>query len=234
MTDDVNDDVNDAEAPASLDDERPLRARFVCLDESASPPLGVVVYEAKDPGAAVDAAIKSGAPAPYGAVLWDSAVALAARLWQVDLHGRRFLELGAGCGLVGLVAALGGARVLCTDVDEHTLIAVRRGATDAGVVVDTAPFDLCGAEALPDVAGAVATDVVLADVLYEPGLAAAAARRCRQALALGARVWVGDPDRVPRKDFIRLLNDAGIDATFDGNVCVLEPTTTMTEPEPAS
>jgi len=211
-------------------DARPLRARFVCLDATTSPPLGVVVYEAKDPGAAVDDAIKSGAPAPYGAVLWDSAIALARLFWAMDLRGRRVLELGAGCGLVGLVGATRGAQVLCTDVDVHTLRAVARAATDANVTVDVATFDLMGPDVLPDVGGDVATDVVLADVLYEPALAAAAARRCRQALALGARVWVGDPERVPRKDFIRLLAEDGIDARFgevggaDGVVCVLEPT----------
>lgn len=202
---------------------RLLRARFVALDETPSPPEGVVVYEAKDPGAAVDEAIASGEPAPYGAVLWDSAVELARRLHRADLQGRRVLELGCGCGLVGIVAARGGARVHCTDVDPHTLVAVARAAADNSVDVVTSLFDMCGNAPLPDVDGAAATDVILADVLYEPGLATAAARRAREALSLGARVFVGDPERAGRDTFIRLLRDANVDVGFDGMVCVLVP-----------
>jgi predicted nicotinamide N-methyase len=209
--------------PTSPPRTRLLRARFVALDEAPSPPEGVVVYEAKDPGAAVDEAIASGAPAPYGAVLWDSAVELARRLHRADLVGRRVLELGCGCGLVGVVCARRGARVLCTDVDPHTLVAVARAAADSAVVVETALFDLCGAEPLPAVDGEGATDVILADVLYEPRLAAAAARRTLEALAHGARVFVGDPERAGRDTFIRLVKDAGVDVVFDGMVCVLVP-----------
>jgi len=213
-------------------DERPLRPRFVALDPSVEPVAGVVVYEAKDPGKAVDDAIKSGGPAPYGAVLWDSATDVARALFRHDLAGRRVLELGCGCGLVGVVCAVRGARVLCTDVDLHTLTATRRAALDAGVVVDVAAFDMIGADPLPLVDGEVATDVVIADVLYEPRLAAAAARRTLEALSSGARVIIGDPDRAGRRDFMRLIKDAGHDVGFDaalgldvatGTICVVEP-----------
>ena len=213
-------------------DARPLRARFVTLDAAVDPVAGVVVYEAKDPGKAVDDAIKSGGPAPYGAVLWDSATDVARALFRHDLTGRRVLELGCGCGLVGVVCAVRGARVLCTDVDPHTLTATARAAVDAGVVVAVAEFDMMGAEPLPLVDGEVATDVIIADVLYEPRLAAAAARRTIEAVRLGARVIVGDPDRAGRSDFLRLIKDAGHDVDFSaalgldtatGTICVVEP-----------
>lgn len=51
-----------------------------------------------------------------------------------------------------------------------------------------------------------------------------AARRALEALALGARVFVGDPERAGRDTFIRLVKDAGVDVAFDGMVCVLVPT----------
>jgi predicted nicotinamide N-methyase len=210
---------------------RPLRPRFVALDERCTPVAGVVVFEAKDPGKAVDDAIKTGGPAPYGAVLWDSATDVARGLFSVELSGRRVLELGCGCGLVGVVCAIRGARVLCTDVDVHTLTATQRAATEANVVVDVALFDMTGAEPLPLIDGQPVTDVVIADVLYEPGLAASAARRTLEALALGARVIVGDPERAGRRDFLRLLTEAGhvVDFNADlgrgvfGTVCVVEP-----------
>jgi 2-polyprenyl-3-methyl-5-hydroxy-6-metoxy-1,4-benzoquinol methylase len=59
---------------------------------------------------------------PYWAELWPSAVALAHYVAQrLDLAGRRVLELGCGLGLVGIVAALQGAQVLCTDYEPAAL-----------------------------------------------------------------------------------------------------------------
>src|SRR5437868_1038756 len=42
---------------------------------------------------------------PYGIVLWPAAIALAHELASRDLAGKRILELGAGTGLPGIVAA---------------------------------------------------------------------------------------------------------------------------------
>ena len=203
--------------------ERLLRPRFVPLDETRHPPDGVVVYEAQDPGRAVDEAIAAGTPAPYGAVLWDSAVALAQQLVHQPWLGRRVLELGCGCGLVGLDCARQGAQVLCTDVDPQTLRAVAMGADELGVVVETALFDFTGDEPLPLVAGEVATDVVLADVLYEDHLAVAAAATTVRALGMGARVFIGDPERAGRATLVKRLREACIDVVFVGAVAVIEP-----------
>ena len=194
---------------------RELRPRHVAVAG-----LGLTVFEARDPGRAVDDAIARKAPAPYGAVLWDAAVDVAAALAGRDLRGRTVLELGCGCGLCGIVAALRGADVCCTDVDDDVFPAVARAAAEAGVAdrVRTARFDLCGADPLPP-----ADIVVLADVLYEPLLAGAAARRTLAALARGSDVVVGDPDRAGRHDFLRLLHEAGIAARFAGRVAWLTP-----------
>jgi predicted nicotinamide N-methyase len=66
---------------------------------------------------------------PYWAELWPSAVALAHYTTQhLHLAGRRVLELGCGLGLVGVVAALHGARVLCTDYEPDALTFARHNA----------------------------------------------------------------------------------------------------------
>ncbi|XP_056157008.1 protein N-lysine methyltransferase METTL21A [Lampris incognitus] len=51
------------------------------------------------------------------AVVWDAAVVMCMylELGQVELKGKVAIELGAGTGLVGIVAALLGARVTITD-----------------------------------------------------------------------------------------------------------------------
>lgn len=66
---------------------------------------------------------------PYWAELWPSAVALARYSGQyLHLAGQRVLELGCGLGLVGVAAALQGARVLCTDYEREALAFARCNA----------------------------------------------------------------------------------------------------------
>ncbi|XP_059209285.1 uncharacterized protein LOC131988218 [Centropristis striata] len=58
----------------------------------------------------------------YGAVMWPAALALCSFLdnnrQQVNLQGKEVLELGAGTGLVTIVASLLGASVTATDLPE--------------------------------------------------------------------------------------------------------------------
>jgi predicted nicotinamide N-methyase len=66
---------------------------------------------------------------PYWAELWPSSVALARYIvCTTDLTERRVLELGCGLGLVGVVAAMHGARVLCTDYEGEALAFARHNA----------------------------------------------------------------------------------------------------------
>jgi methyltransferase-like protein 23 len=60
---------------------------------------------------------------PYGVMLWPASIALTHDvLGRADqLPGKRVLELGAGTGMPGLVAASLGARVLQIDRDELAL-----------------------------------------------------------------------------------------------------------------
>nr|XP_046238501.1 protein N-lysine methyltransferase METTL21A [Scatophagus argus] len=53
------------------------------------------------------------------AVVWDAAVVMCMylELGKLELKGKEAIELGAGTGLVGIVAALLGARVTITDRD---------------------------------------------------------------------------------------------------------------------
>ena len=67
--------------------------------------------------------MESGGLGHVGEELWDAALILSAFLCDEEARrpgscvgGKRILELGAGCGLLGLAAAsLGAEQVLCTD-----------------------------------------------------------------------------------------------------------------------
>ena len=190
----------------------PLKARVV-PDAPGGP---IAVYESADVDADLNAAIASGAPTPYGRVLWDMAPRVAHVVSAMELAGKRVLELGCGTGLVALVAARFGARVLATDVDDAVLDAVARAARDAAVAVDTALFDVRSRAPLP-----AADIVVAADVLYEAPLAASIARRVLEAKARGSVVVLGDPGRVFRDQLARILADAGVDAAFSADGVVV-------------
>jgi predicted nicotinamide N-methyase len=172
--------------------------------------VSIELVEAADVDALIDRAIAEGTHAPYGAVLWTSGVVVAALLAEWPLQGRTLLELGAGTGIVSLVAAKRGARVLATDVDDTSLALVDAAAARQGTPIETRRFDIFSAEPLPQ-----ADVVIAADLLYEEPLAAALARRTIEARARGSDVVVGDPGRTFRARFEADLRAAGIPPLFE-------------------
>ncbi|XP_050916827.1 uncharacterized protein LOC127131995 isoform X2 [Lathyrus oleraceus] len=66
-----------------------------------------------------------GTPGVTGSVMWDSGVMLGKFLeHSVDsgllvLQGKKIVELGSGCGLVGCIAALLGGEVVLTDLPDR-------------------------------------------------------------------------------------------------------------------
>lgn len=72
---------------------------------------------------------------PYGVALWPSAIALAHELVARadEFRGTSVLELGAGTGLPGIVAASLGARVVQTDRQELVMSVCRRNGRRNGV-----------------------------------------------------------------------------------------------------
>ena len=128
---------------------------------------------------------------PYGIVLWPAAIALAHELASRDVSGLRVLELGAGTGLPGMVAAARGARVVQTDRQELVLHLCRMNAerNRAPMIVhriadwtawqDSDRYDL----------------ILGSDILYAPGLHASLRHIFETNLAPGGRVLVSDPFR---------------------------------------
>lgn len=136
---------------------------------------------------------REGARLPYGVALWPAAIALAHELAsRADaLRGARLLELGAGVGLPGIVAATLGARVVQTDRQEVALHVCRRNAernrargaaqrrADWAAWEDAGPYDW----------------IVGADILYAESMHPHLRRIFETALAPGGRVLVADPFR---------------------------------------
>ncbi|OIT22872.1 PREDICTED: protein N-lysine methyltransferase METTL21A [Nicotiana attenuata] len=66
-----------------------------------------------------------GTPGVTGSVMWDSGVVLgkflehAVESGRIHLQGKKVVELGSGCGLVGCIAALLGGQVILTDLPDR-------------------------------------------------------------------------------------------------------------------
>lgn len=149
---------------------------------------------------------------PYGVVLWPAAIALAhdvaSRAGALD--GARVLELGAGTGLPGLVAASLGAVVVQTDRHELALsVGARNRERNGG---RTAEYRLADWTAWDDDAR---YDLILgSDILYgaatHPHLRAIFDRN----LAPGGRVLLSDPFRAPSIALLEAMESAGWSVTL--------------------
>jgi len=132
---------------------------------------------------------------PYGVVLWPAAIALAHELVErADaLPGTRLLELGAGTGLPGIVAATLGARVVQTDRHAMALAVCARNARRngaAGIEHRAADWDAWSDATRYDW-------IVGSDILYAAPAHAALRRILETSLAPGGRVLLADPFRAP-------------------------------------
>ncbi len=144
---------------------------------------------------------------PYWADLWPSAIGLARYLdREVPLHGKRVLELGCGLGLIGVVAARDGARVLCTDYEADALAFARHNALQNGCrhvrfrLVDWRHPALNRRY-----------DAILAsDVIYEARNFGPLAALLQRFLARGGQAFFADPGRPNAVPFFALLRQRGL------------------------
>jgi predicted nicotinamide N-methyase len=144
---------------------------------------------------------------PYGVALWPAAIALAHDIAAraAALRNRRVLELGAGTGLPGIVAASLGAQVTQTDRHELALAVCKRNAERNGVpgiahrLGDWAAWD--DADRYDWIVG---SDLLYAEALH-PDL-----RRIFVAnLAPGGRMLIADPFRQASIQFLETLEAEG-------------------------
>jgi methyltransferase-like protein 23 len=144
---------------------------------------------------------------PYGVALWPSSIALAMELAEraEALRGKTVLELGAGTGLPGLVAASLGAEVVQTDRHALALDMCRRNAERNGITgVDARQVDWA------DWSDERRYDWILgSDILYGLKAHADVRRIFETSLAPGGRALVADPFRATSLRFFEALEADG-------------------------
>lgn len=130
---------------------------------------------------------------PYGVMLWPASIALAHDVLARagDLAGMRVLELGAGTGVPGIVAASLGAHVLQTDRNDVALHVCAMNAERnrvAGVERRLAEWETFSSDTRYDF-------ILGSDVLYVTTMHDRLRAICEDHLAPGGRVLFSDPFR---------------------------------------
>jgi predicted nicotinamide N-methyase len=148
--------------------------------------------------------------APYGVVLWPAAIALAHEIATraAEFRGKSVLELGAGTGLPGIVAASIGARVVQTDRSEliahvcrlngerNKLANIEYRVADWTEWADASRYDWI-----------IGSDILYADTLHD-NLRHIFAHN----LAAGGRLLLSDPFRPPSVALLESLEAGGWEA----------------------
>jgi methyltransferase-like protein 23 len=144
---------------------------------------------------------------PYGVALWPAAIALAHDVASRPdgFRGRTVLELGAGTGLPGIVAASLGSRVVQTDRHEVAMSVCERNGKRNGVEAiehrladwaeweDTARYDW----------------IVGSDILYGEATHPHLRRIFESNLAPGGRVLLSDPFRAVSLRLLEAMEEDG-------------------------
>lgn len=150
--------------------------------------------------------VKTDDDVPFWAVLWPAAIGMSEFLWEnIDFTGKRVLELGAGLGLVGLVAAVKQAQVLQTDFIPEAVQLAQENAELNGinniqyVLADWRDFQV----------SAKFDWIIGSDILYEPKLHPYLHKIFRANLEPGGSIVLADPGREDAKRFIEDLRQAG-------------------------
>lgn len=134
-------------------------------------------------------------PAPFWAVAWPGAQALAKAIVDglIDVRGRVVVDIGCGCGLAAIAAAKrGAARVTAIDVDPLAVQVARLCADENGVAICTRVADPLLSD--DDIVGDA--DVVLAgDLVYNVDVGARLVQRVRAWRNAGRDVVLADSGR---------------------------------------
>ena len=144
---------------------------------------------------------------PYGVALWPAAIALAHEVASraEAFRGRRVLELVAGTGLPGIVAASLGGRVVQTDRHELAMSICKRNGERNGV--DTIEYRLADWTSWSDTGRydwILGSDILYGDVLH-PHL-----RRIFESnLGQEGRVLLADPFRAVSLGLLEAMEEHG-------------------------
>ncbi len=151
---------------------------------------------------------------PYFGWLWPAAVVLAEAMTEIDISGRRILEIGCGLGLPSLVLKRNGADI--TASDHHPLVEPFLDFNAA--LNEMPPVDFVDLRWDEPMHALGRFDVIIgSDVLYERGHAELLARLIERHSKPHAEVWMSCPGRGYLGRFNRALRAQGFEVTAEAH-----------------
>lgn len=159
---------------------------------------------------------------PYWANLWPSAIALARHVAELELAGKKVVEVGCGVGLPAMAALANGAEVTVTDHYEAALdFAAHNARENTGRSLSTAMLDWRKPETWQGTGG---FDVLLGgDVLYEPRNIVPLADVVEALLEPEGAALFADPGRREAGKFLEEMDRRGFESDATQRVVEGEP-----------
>ncbi|MDA1100491.1 MAG: 50S ribosomal protein L11 methyltransferase [Proteobacteria bacterium] len=150
--------------------------------------------------------VAAGLPLPYWAFAWAGGQALARYLLDCPetVAGMRVLDVGAGCGLEAIAAAMAGAgAVTAADTDPFAIAAIEMNAKLNQVAVNIRQLDPVDQSGDWQV-------VMVGDLFFEQPLAKRLETWLRGLRQAGVEILIGDPQRtyLPRQGLEKLATYA--------------------------
>ena len=108
---------------------------------------------------------------PLWAKVWPASLVLGRFIRRLDPQGKRLLEIGAGCGACGLIAARYSlSRVLLTDIDEDALLFARVNVLKNGMenIVEVCRVDVCTTRLEERFDFILASEILYLEELHRP------------------------------------------------------------------
>lgn len=197
-------------SPEIISTMAPLQAVAGCLP--------IMIHQADDPFAlwlAWEAECGSECPIPFWAVVWPAAQVMSRYLLEHHglVAGKHLLDLGSGCGIVAIAAALAGARqAVANDIDPASLWMAQKNAEANRAAIRVEPGNF-----LSDTPGLRAFDIIcVADMFYQKQESLATVAFLNRVFEEGGTVLIADGGRPfsPRNG-LTLLEERVIAVNFE-------------------
>lgn len=154
----------------------------------------------------------SSATWPLFGNVWPTSTVMALRVLELELDGKRVLEIGCGIGLCSIVLHRKGVDITASDYHPQTQDFLNRNIVGNGL----SPIKYQAGNWETENPQLGKFDVVIgSDILYEPAHAQQVSRFIDRHSNDGARIMIGDPGRANRARFTKCMIALGYTHHFE-------------------